>query len=65
MGEPKEYVLDKEESMTVMHMVQDCIDRGMIAKGYRIGTINTILFENTDMFEHFDCEFEVVIRTKR
>jgi len=61
----KEYILNKDESLTAMKMMQDCIDRGMIPKSYRIGTINHILFENTDIFENFECDFEVIIRAKR
>lgn len=60
----KEYVLNKEESATVMNMVKDCIDRGMIARSYDTNLINHILFQNTDMFENFNCDFEIIIRTK-
>lgn len=62
----KEYRLNKEESLTVMDMVQDVMDRGMIASDYEVDTLQKIINETTDEFEQFQkgIEFEVVIRVK-
>lgn len=62
----KEYTLNQTESLTVMDIVQDAMDRGMIAKDYETDTLGKIISENTDEFEQFKkgVEFEVVIRVK-
>ena len=60
----EEYVLNKQESLTVMNMVHDAIQRGMIASGYEIGTLEEIIENNTDFFESFTKDFEIVIKVK-
>lgn len=62
----KEYVLNRKESLTVMDMVQDSLDRGMVSGNYETKKLEEIIKENTDEFEEFnkDTEFEVIIRVK-
>lgn len=64
MSKLKEYVLNKDESMTVMDMVQDCIDRGMIARHYEVDKLEDIIDNSTDEFERFTKDFEIIIRAK-
>lgn len=60
----KEYKLNKEESLTVMDMIQDTIDRGMICSHYEVDTVEEIISETTNEFEDFTKEFEIVIKVK-
>lgn len=46
-----EFKLNKTESLTLLEMVQDCIDRGMIASHYETDTIETILSHITNEFD--------------
>jgi hypothetical protein len=62
----KEYKLNKQESLTVMDMVQDVFDRGMVAGDYETEKLEQIIDEHTDEFDQFKkgIEFEVIIRVK-
>jgi len=62
----KAYQLNKEESFTVMEMLQDAIDRGMICSHYKMDTLNEVLSETTDSFGVFNSkvEFEIVLKVK-
>lgn len=62
----KEYVLNTKESLTVLDMVQDAMDRGMVSNNYETKKLEEIIKENTDEFEKYnkDTEFEVIIRVK-
>lgn len=60
----KEYILDKDESLTIMDMVQDCIDRGMIARSYETDKLEDIIDDSTNEFEQFTKDFEIIIRVK-
>lgn len=62
----KEYTLNKQESLNVMDMVQDALDRGMVAGHYQTDTVEKIIAENTNEFDLYnkDVEFEIVIRVR-
>lgn len=62
----KEYNLNNKESKTIMDMVQDSFDRGMIASDYETETLEGIIEETTTEFGEFsnDVEFEIIIRVK-
>ena len=62
----REYELNPEESRAVMDMVQDAIDRGMIAGDYEIDTLEEIIDYSTDVFEEHrkGVEFEIIIKVK-
>lgn len=60
----KEYTLNKEESLTVMDMIQDAIERGMIARHYETDKIEKIISDTTDELEDFVKEFEIIIKVK-
>lgn len=59
-----EYKLNPEESKTVMDMVQDIIDRGMIASGYETDKLEEIIDYSTDDYEQHrkGVQFEVIVR---
>lgn len=58
----REVVLNKDESRTVMEMVQDCIDRGMFNKDYELETIEGVIKSSIDFFEDFTKDFEITIK---
>jgi hypothetical protein len=60
----KEYQLNKAESQTVMDMLQDCIERGMISNSYETDKIEEIIEDSTDSLDFFTKDFEVIIRVK-
>ena len=62
----KEHVLNRKESLTVMDMVQDALERGMVAGHYETGKLEEIINENTNEFDLFkeDTEFEIIVRVK-
>lgn len=41
-------MLNQQESITVLDIVQDCMDRGMVASDYELATIKEILDRITD-----------------
>lgn len=61
-----EYKLTPGESLTIMDIVQDTIDRGMIALDYELNQIEEIINKTTTEFGDYkdDVEFEVIIKVK-
>lgn len=59
--------LKGNESRTVLDMVQDCIDRGMIASDYETDAIESFLEQVTDGFDSYkkDLDFEITITAKK
>lgn len=45
-------------------MVQDCFERGMIAGHYDTDLLKSIIGDNTNWYDEFIKDFEIVIRTK-
>ena len=60
----KEVQLNKEESITVLEMAQDAIDRGMIASHYETDGIEKVLNTVTNEFGDITKEVEIIIRVK-
>jgi len=60
----KEHLLNKKESLTVMEMLQDCIERGMISNHYVADKIEEIIDNSTDSLDFFKKDFEIIIRVK-
>lgn len=65
--EVKTYVLNDNESKSLLDMADDCIDRGMVAKNYDIDKINDIINDSHKMYGEFkqEIEIEIEVRLKR
>lgn len=59
--------LSQRESYSVLSMVQDCIDRGMISSRYDVNRIEELLKKIEDPFEDFqkDLEFEIQVTVRK
>ncbi len=57
----KTYTLDDTESKTLLNMIDDCIDRGMIQSGYEIDKINDIISESYKMYSESNKNYTVKI----
>lgn len=58
---------NKSESITLLDMIKDCFDRGIISGEYDIDKIKKLISNSEDAFENWtweDCEITIKLKSK-
>lgn len=61
----KTFILNNDESKTMLNMVDDCIDKGLVKDNYKIDKINDIINYSYKLCgEQKRYEIEVIVKIK-